>query len=167
MLIRHWDPEKKFEGAVLKVYEHWVLEVSWQQHTLGCYIIFCRREGVRLQSSLTDKELEQLKIVMGEIESALRFSSGKFLPHHFNYLQMGNELPLLHFHGIPRYGEPRALTHEVLGRDPQTTDLNWGGFPPWSRELITSEQMVVLRKHMRMPRENPFYRGLRRAMEEL
>jgi diadenosine tetraphosphate (Ap4A) HIT family hydrolase len=66
-----------------------------------------------------DKELEQLKIVMGEIESALRFSSGKFLPHHFNYLQMGNELPLLHFHGIPRYGEPRALTHEVLGRDPR------------------------------------------------
>ena len=165
MLVRHWDPEKKFEGAVLKVYAHWVLEVSWQQHTLGCYIIFCRREGVRLQSSLTSEELEELKTVMEEIESALLFSSGKFQPDHFNYLQMGNALPLLHFHGIPRYKEVRALTQEVLGRDPEITDSNWGHFPPWSRELITPEQMVALRKHMEMPCENPFYRGLREAMK--
>lgn len=170
-LIRHWDPKKQFEGAVLKVYEHWVLEVSWQQHTLGNFIIFCRREGVRLQSQLEDIESVELKKVMDYIERALRWSDA-FRPHHFNYLQMGNALPLLHFHGIPRYKKSRPFSKELLGRE--VTDPNWGHSPPWTREKISEEQMkrlqplmeeaVSIKRPNMAVEENPLYPGIREAI---
>lgn len=178
MLIRHWDPEKRFEGAVIKIYEHWVLEVSWQQHTLACFILFCRHEKIRLQSELSDGALRDLRRAMREIEVGLRKSP--FAPDHFNYLQMGNALPLLHFHGVPRYDSNRDLSKELLGRE--VTDENPGHFTPWSREKITSEQMGRIHQLMQeslqyvcpadlkiaatvAPHENPFYAGLRKAME--
>jgi diadenosine tetraphosphate (Ap4A) HIT family hydrolase len=164
-LIRHWDPERQFEGAVLNVYEHWSLEVSWQQHTLGCYILFCRREGVRLMSELEIEEFADLRMAMRHIEEALRRKDGDFRADHFNYWQMGNALPQLHVHGIPRYNGPRSLSRELLGRD--VTDSNPGHIPPWSREHISSEQMKKLRDRMahKLPRENPFYKWIRKAMK--
>ncbi|MEO5927140.1 MAG: hypothetical protein ABIO72_00530 [Patescibacteria group bacterium] len=175
--IRHWDPEGRFEGAALRLYEHWALEVSWQQHTLGCYIIFCRREGVRLQSELTDQESVELKKVMGEIETALR--KPDFSATHFNYWQMGNALPLLHFHGIPRYDTHRELAKTLLNRD--LTDPTPTHLPLWTSEKVTSEQMGKLRDAMHIalgdkqpdkqpsmaPRENPFYPGIRKAIDSL
>jgi len=165
MLIRHWDPDKRYEGAVLKVYEHWSLEVSWRQHTLGCYILFCRREGVRLMSQLEIAELDELKVAMRNIEHVLRYGE-EFRACHFNYLQMGNVLPLLHFHGIPRYDGSRPLSRELLNRE--VTDPDAHNVPPWSREEITREQMDKLRCLLqRRLGENPFYRGLREAIRIL
>ncbi|MFA5935530.1 MAG: hypothetical protein WC787_01585 [Patescibacteria group bacterium] len=171
-LIRHWDPDKKFKGAVLKVYDHWSLEVSWQQHTLGCYIIFCRREGVRLMSELLIDELDELKVLMRDTEAKFR-ERDDFRPDHFNYWQMGNALPLLHLHGIPRYETARPLSKELLGRD--VTDPTWGHLPPWTNEKISREQMEKLHDLMigvlglKQPniaeRENPFYKGIREAIE--
>lgn len=162
-LVRHWDPEERFAGAVLKVFEHWVLEVSWQQHTLGCYILFCRREGVRLISDLKIEELDDLKVAMGKIEFALRYRD-PFRATHFNYLQLGNALPLLHFHGVPRYDGPRALSRELLNRE--VTDSNPGSLPAWSREQISHGQMQTLRQLMeKCMAENPFYKGIREAID--
>lgn len=164
-LVRHWDPKGEYEGAVLKVYEYWCLEVSWQQHTLGCYIIFCRREGVRLMSRLTIEEIDELRHVMAHMEIALR-NHEQFRPDHFNYLQMGNVLPLLHFHGIPRYKESRPLSRTLLDRD--VTDSTPDFLPSWTRDAVTPEQMKELRAMMmRYLRENPFYKGIRKAIESL
>jgi len=139
--IRHWDSADKYVGAVLKWYEHWCLEVSYRQHTLGCYILFCRREGVRLPSDLHDEELLGLREAMSEIELALRAHSF-FDPDHFNYLQMGNALPLLHFHGIPRYLMPRNF-------DGMTWVDKRPGHPPvWKEHEAPRVLIEKLRVHM-------------------
>lgn len=39
-----WDPSSLFTGAVIKEYQYWVLELSYNQHTLGSYILFCKRQ---------------------------------------------------------------------------------------------------------------------------
>lgn len=169
--IRHWDPKQEFLGAALKPYEHWVLEVSWQQHTLGCYIIFCRRKDVRLISELEPEELVELVQVMREIEGALR-KSPVFKPDHFNYLQLGNLLPLLHFHGVPRYNKNRRFSKKLLNRE--ITDIDPKYLPLWTTDPITKEQMRDLQQEMwvamggkriNMSRhENPFYKWIREAL---
>ncbi|MFZ2804596.1 MAG: hypothetical protein WA001_05225 [Patescibacteria group bacterium] len=66
--------------------------------------------------------------VMEDIECALR-RHDLFRADHFNYFQLGNQLPLLHLHGIPRYkkGEMR-----IFGNQPWT-DETPGDLPQWSR----------------------------------
>lgn len=169
--IRHWDPKQEFIGAGLKPYKHWVLEVSWQQHTLGCYIIFCRRKGVRRQSELTPSESTELIEVMREIETAL-CKCPLFKPDHFNYLQLGNVLPLLHFHGVPRYKKNRRFSKTLLDRE--ITDIDPNYLPHWTTDSITKAQMRDLREEMWVAmggkrigmakRENPLYQRIREAL---
>jgi diadenosine tetraphosphate (Ap4A) HIT family hydrolase len=125
--VRHWDVQHRYAGAVLKWYRYWCLEVSFRQHTLGSYILFCRRLGVRLVSDLDVNEMVDLRDAMMEIELALR-GHPTFRADHFNYLQMGNGVPLLHFHGIPRYNSPR----EFLGQ--RWIDHTWGHPPAWIKQ---------------------------------
>lgn len=141
LVDRHWDPEYAYPGAVLKTYPHWCLEVSYRQHTLASYVIFCRRKDVRLITDLQDDELVSLKSVMAEIELALK-AHPMFRPDHFNYWQMGNGLPLLHFHGMPRYKVPR-------GFDGMTwSDLTWGHPPKWTKTQMPRVFIERLRTQM-------------------
>jgi len=125
-LVRHWDPKGECEGAVLRVYKYWCLEVSWVQHTIGAFIIFCRREGVERETELTDAELLELRDVKRDMQGALA-AHPRFVPDRFNYWQMGNAFPQLHYHGIPRYKDLR-----VFGNQPWFDD-SYGYLPHWSR----------------------------------
>jgi len=136
--IRFYDPKGTYAGAVMRVYRSWILEVSWRQHTPGSFIVFCRREGVRLESELDDAEFLELRDVRREIDSALRINPD-FVPDHFNYLQMGNALPSLHFHGIPRYEQRRPFLEEML--DHKRADTTWGMPPAWTTETIPTRTM--------------------------
>lgn len=135
---RPWDPQAKYEGALLKVYEHWCLEVSFLQHTPGSFIIFSRNSVERL-SQLPANALAELGIVTAEIEDALTRSPA-FRPDRFNYLQMGNALHHLHVHGIPRYASAR----EYGGRT--WTDETYGHPPRWSEVEITRDLVARLKK---------------------
>lgn len=80
------------------------------------------------------------------IEEGLR-KNAMFEPDHFNYWQMGNGMPFLHFHGMPRYRESRHYTHDnAPPREWQ--DATWGHPPVWTREMISRELMDSLRKDM-------------------
>lgn len=138
MVDRVWDSDGKYPEAVLKEYEYWVVEVSYRQHTLGSYIIFAKREVEKI-SELEDKEIVELKRVMGRIEEAL-FATPEFVPDRFNYWQMGNNLHHLHFHGIPRYAKPRKFA----GRE--WVDKTWGSVPVWSRVEVDREMVQTLRE---------------------
>lgn len=100
--------EDKYKEGNLKEYSHWTLTVSFRQTTLGSYIILAKRSIERI-SELNDAELIELKQVMREIEDALSKADG-FKPDRFNYLQLGNSLHQLHFHGIPRYSSSRDFS---------------------------------------------------------
>jgi diadenosine tetraphosphate (Ap4A) HIT family hydrolase len=133
MLLRHWDPENKYNKGFLKEYQHWVLEVSYRQHTLGCYIIFAKRTVEKI-SELNNGELQELKIVMVEIESVLS-AIPECKPNRFNYMQMGNALHHLHFHGIPRYASERTLLQR------KWIDTTYGAPPKWS--LKDEEDTII------------------------
>jgi diadenosine tetraphosphate (Ap4A) HIT family hydrolase len=124
MLNRIWDSEGKYNEGLLKEYEHWVLEVSYRQHTLGCYIIFAKRSVEKI-SDLHDDEIIELKHVMKAIESTLS-TIQEFKPDRFNYMQMGNALHHLHFHGIPRYASERTFSERLW------IDKTWGKPPIWN-----------------------------------
>lgn len=142
MIERHWDPKGRYLGAVLRATADWCLEVSFRQHTLGSYILFCRRIGVRLMSELTEIELITLRNEMRIIEEALR-KNPAFEPDRFNYLQTGDNVPHLHFHGIPRYERSR----EFEGKE--WIDAAWGHAPTWTREEISWKLRESLKAEMK------------------
>jgi diadenosine tetraphosphate (Ap4A) HIT family hydrolase len=138
MVNRFWDKEGKYKEGFLKEYSHWVLEVSYRQHTLGSFIIFCKRQGVERISQLTDEEVKELRNVMKEIEETLSKIDG-FKPDRFNYLQLGNQLHNLHFHGIPRYKEKRVFDGK------EWVDETWGHPPKWSKKEVNKDLVIKIR----------------------
>jgi diadenosine tetraphosphate (Ap4A) HIT family hydrolase len=140
MNFRVWDPEGKYKEGFLKEYKYWVLEVSFRQHTLGCFIIFCKRKIEKI-SQLSIEELVELKEVMLEIENKLS-SSKVFYPDRFNYLQMGNTLHHLHFHGIPRYKSERKFNNIFW------TDKAWGHPPIWSKTEVSKETIIKIKQEI-------------------
>ena len=135
-MIRHWDPQGKYKKGFLREYDHWILEVSFRQHTLGCFIIFAKRKVEKI-SELRGSELIELRKVMKDIEDAL---IKLFNPGRFNYLQMGNSLHHLHFHGIPRYERSKKFAGKVW------LDKTWGHNPVWTRTEVDNEFVIVLKK---------------------
>lgn len=140
-MIRYWDPQEKYKDGFLKEYKHWVLEVSHRQHTLGSFIIFAKRK-IENFSDLNEQEADELPIVMKEIEEVIK---KLFDPGRFNYLQMGNSLHLLHFHGIPRYKN----NIEFAGKT--WIDKSWGHPPIWKKtedqiDLVVKIKDVILKE---------------------
>lgn len=133
---RMWDKEGKYKEGFLKEYSHWVLEVSFLQHTLGCFIIFAKRNVERI-SELNNEELSELKTVMSEIEAAV---TKEFKADRFNYLQLGNNLHHLHIHGIPRYQTQREFNGQ------KWIDKTWGHPPVWSNKEALSDLVKTLKE---------------------
>jgi len=132
-----WDTKNKYTQGLLKEYDYWALEVSYRQHTLGCYIIFAKRSVEKI-SELKTEELNELKDVMREIEKTLS-KIDIFKPVRFNYWQMGNSLHQLHFHGIPRY----KLLRSFDGK--KWIDENPGSIPAWSKIDVGHDLVAKLR----------------------
>ncbi len=123
-MTRLWDKENKYSVGDLKEYKYWALAVSFRQHTLGSYVILCKRNIEKI-SECSSEEILELKEIMKETEIAM-LENPVFKPDRFNYLQLGNGKHLLHFHGIPRYQNER----EFLGQ--RWTDKTFGMPPLWS-----------------------------------
>jgi diadenosine tetraphosphate (Ap4A) HIT family hydrolase len=137
---RSWDPQNKYKEGFLKEYKHWALEISFHQHTLGCFIIFAKRDIEKI-SELNDEELLEIKIVMAEIEPAI---TKAFQADRFNYLQLGNNSHRLHFHGIPRYQTEREFNGQ------KWIDKTFGHPPIWKDEE-SSEELVKAIKEKILP----------------
>lgn len=135
---RFWDPQGKYKDAFLKEFDHWILEVSFRQHTPGCFIIFSKRPIERIVD-LKSEELFELRGVMDIVQNLL-LSIPELKPDRFNYMQLGNELHNLHFHGIPRYNSPR----DFIGL--KWIDKNPKSLPEWSTEETNREIVMKVKK---------------------
>lgn len=133
---RPWDPENHFPNAVIKDYQFWTIEVSYSQHTLGSFIVFCKVEKEKI-ADLSDKEMLELRQAMKDIQRALE--KEPFRAERFNYWQMGNDLHRLHFHGIPRYSSQRTFDNKTY------IDSTWGNVPVWNRDKISPELALRLK----------------------
>jgi len=138
--IRIWDPEEKYKDGFLKEYKHWILEISFRQHTLGCFIIFSKKEVERI-SELTVEEFSEIRKVMHDMERALS-STKVFSPDRFNYLQLGNTLHHLHFHGIPRYETNRNFFGITW------KDQTWGHPPEWSKKDVSRDLIIAIKSEL-------------------
>jgi len=138
MTNRFWDKNNEFTQGFLKEYNHWVLEVSYRQHTPGCYIIFAKRDGIEKISELHLQEIDELRQVMGEIEDTL-LKIDMFRPDRFNYFQLGNYLPHLHFHGVPRYKSMRNFDGK------EWKDKTWGDLPIWLQDDVSPDFVAEIR----------------------
>jgi len=140
---RPWDSHDRYVNGFLKEYKNWTIEVSFRQHTLGCFIIFAKRNVEKI-SDLNSDELNELKNIMSSMEKAL-LKLDAFKPDRFNYLQLGNALHRLHFHGIPRYKAKRTFNGEIW------IDKAWGHPPIWSKteassSLINAIKLLILKQ---------------------
>ncbi|MBI2420496.1 MAG: HIT family protein [Candidatus Levybacteria bacterium] len=131
-LYRIWDPQGKYKDGFLKTYKYWILEISFRQHTLGSFIIFAKRKIERI-SELENAELIELGEVMKEIEDVVK---KQFRADRFNYLQLGNALHHLHFHGIPRYASSRKFGGRIW------IDKSYGHPPVW-KKTETNKKLVI------------------------
>lgn len=140
MVNRFWDPSNRYVEGFLKEFDHWIAEVSYRQHTLGSFILFCKRPLEKF-SDLTPEELVDLTQSMKAVEQALK-SSPEFQPDRFNYWQMGNKLHHLHFHGIPRYSSSRIFQEKVW------VDSTYGKPPIWSAEEAETPIIHAIRSNL-------------------
>ena len=138
MNSRIWDPQGKYQEGFIKEYKYWILEVSFHQHTLGCYIIFANRNVEKI-SELKGEELSELTKVMSEIENTV---TKEFHPQRFNYLQLGNNLKHLHFHGIPRYETKKEFGGKIW------TDKTFGHPPIWSKKETSRELVKAIKERI-------------------
>jgi diadenosine tetraphosphate (Ap4A) HIT family hydrolase len=137
VIKRVWDPTNQYKEGFVKEYDHWVLEVSFRQHTLGCFIIFAKRSVEKI-SELHDQEVIELKKVMKEFESTLS-EMENFKPDRFNYLQLGNATHHLHFHIVPRYATPRKFLNR------EWIDESFGHPPIWSTKEVNKEVVLKIK----------------------
>ena len=134
------DQQGKYKNGFLKEYNHWILTVSFRQHTLGCFIILAKNNIEKI-SDLEKEELIELKEVMDQIETALQ-KHPLFKPDRFNYLQLGNVLHRLHFHGIPRYASPRKF------QGGNWIDMTWGKPPVWNKDDVSNDLVISIKKEL-------------------
>lgn len=100
----------------IKVFKHWTLLLHNNQSYLGRTICRLNIYKEKLSDLNEEEYLEFLEIVR-QYEKALSFL---WQPDLYNYAQLGNVVPHLHFHFIPRYKEKR----EFEGVD--FIDERWG-----------------------------------------
>ena len=95
---------------IIKDYKHWTLVLAKSQSILSWTIAFLKRH-IQSFEELTDEELLEIKQVIKELKSALNKT---FKPDWFNVMQLGNLVPHLHIHLVPRYKEVRKYDGRIF-----------------------------------------------------
>ncbi len=95
---------------IIKDYKYWTLVLAESQYILGRTIAFLKRH-IRFFEELTDEESLEIKQIVGEIKSALNKT---FKPDWFNVMQLGNLVPHLHIHMVPRYKKVRKYDGRIF-----------------------------------------------------
>ncbi len=104
------------DAADIKKFKYWTLMVHPNQSYLGraiCYLNTYKETLVEL----TQEEYLELLEVIKQYQAAL---TNLWKPDGWNYAQLGNVVPHLHFHFIPRYREERVWEKLTF------TDERWG-----------------------------------------
>ena len=94
----------------IKKYEHWTLVLNYNQSYLGRAICYLNTYKENL-TDLTPEELLEFQAIVKAYQSTL---TQLWEPDWWNYAQLGNETPHLHFHLIPRYKTPRTFAGEAF-----------------------------------------------------
>lgn len=137
------NPTMKKFGApatLIRDYEHWAVLLRPGQVTLGSLVLICK-EPVTAFSMISGAAFAELQLVTGHIEGVL---GRAFNYARINYLMLMMVDPDVHFHVIPRYGEPRVFSGQEF------MDHGWPGPPELTKLNITdierNEQILAALK---------------------
>jgi diadenosine tetraphosphate (Ap4A) HIT family hydrolase len=84
---------------------HWLVLARPQQATLGALVLVCS-DTARAFSQISVRAFEELAQVTADLDAAL---TRCFQPDKLNYLMLMMVDPDVHFHVLPRYGNPREF----------------------------------------------------------
>jgi diadenosine tetraphosphate (Ap4A) HIT family hydrolase len=99
---------------------HWSWYIHANQAYLGRVVLVLNRPFEGSFAGCTQEEWLSLR---GDIQLFELFVGSLFSPDRFNYTQMGNEMPQMHVHAIPRYSAPRTWGNKTFN------DIRWGQNP--------------------------------------
>jgi len=108
---------EEFIKNIIKEYKYWTVLAHSNQGYLGRCVVWCKREAAEELTEATDKERQELFLILAELKKALEQA---FKPDVFNYAFLGNKTKHLHCHVVPRYKEPREFAGQKF------EDKKWG-----------------------------------------
>ena len=94
-----------YPQTLIREYDHWLVLLREPQATLGA-LILCEKSDATEFSALSGEAYEEMGAVVTDIERALKAA---FAYEKINYLMLMMVDPHVHFHVIPRYGEPQSF----------------------------------------------------------
>jgi len=124
---------KDYSKQLIKEYKYWTLGVHSNQGYLGRCVLWCKREDANELTDATTTEQTELFMILQEARQAL---AKAFAPDWFNYSFLGNEMPHLHCHIVPRYRQSVRFMNKVF------EDVHFGHNYKTDASHITSEEVL-------------------------
>ena len=118
--------------------EYWVVLVRPKQVTLGASVVMPKRSLLSI-GELSDEELLAFGSACKKLEERLQ---SRFAFEKINYLMLAMKDPLLHFHVIPRYSQPREFAGRVWA------DVAWPKAPDMA--AFFDDAAIVAAVHERL-----------------
>jgi len=128
------------ENLLIKKYKYWTVIIHPNQCYLGRCMIKLNRHIVDL-FDITEGERNELFKIMRKLRAAIK---DLFKPDLFNYASLGNTVPHLHIHFVPRYKDKRVFENIEF------KDGNWGrNFSPHGEQKLPSPVLDKLREEIK------------------
>lgn len=123
-----------YSEQLIKEYRFWDLQIHSNQGYLGRCVVMCRREDAQDLTEATREEQDELFLILRETKDAL---TKAFSPDWFNYAFLGNGLPRLHGHIVPRYKNP------IVFKGTHFEDKLFGKHYRTDKSFVTPEKVLV------------------------
>lgn len=124
-----------YPNTLLREYQHWAVLLRPKQVTVGSLVLICT-EDARSFPNISAGAFVEMQTVTRDIETTLKkvFSFDKI-----NYICLMMVDPQVHFHVLPRYAKPVAIS------DTEYADPFWPGPPDITKALdLNDEQFTGL-----------------------
>lgn len=89
----------------IKKFKYWTLILNYDQYYLGRTICYLNTYKENISDLAREEYLELLEIIKAYQTTLTKL----WQPDRWNYVQLGNVVPHLHFHFIPRYKDERIF----------------------------------------------------------
>ena len=124
--------ESEFTHLLIKQYKYWRINLHTSQYYLGRCAILLNRH-LEDFFDISDEERNELFHITKQLREAVKKS---FQTDMFNYATLGNIIPHVHLHFIPRY------KNSVTFADTKFTDERWGkNYAPYNTDFKIPEDI--------------------------
>ena len=118
----------------IKDFKYWTVYLYPNQYYLGRVFIKANKEIIDLMD-ISREERDELFQIGLKVRNVL---TSLFRPDKFNYCSLGNIVPQLHLHLIPRYNDSRVFENIVFNDD------RWGmNYAPYNKEFEIPKEILL------------------------